>query len=492
MLYLSKSKYCLAVQCPKMLWLKQNKPEEFDASVMNQTILDNGNKVGDLAMGMFGDFTEVPFGDAGEMIAITKELLDAGVQIITEASFAYEGLFCSVDILKNLGGNRVELYEVKSSTKVNDIYYDDVAYQSYVLRSLGYEVVKACVIHINNQYERHGALNLDELFVIEDVTLEIENKQRGVKERISALTEYMQQEEEPNDDIGLQCRKPYECGFFKYCGKHLPTPCVMDIAGLSWSKKFDFYHQEIINYEQLNGYGKLNTKQYMQIEHELYSYPDRIDKQSIKEFLQKITFPLYFLDFESFQSPIPPYEGSKPYEQLVFQYSLHYLEKEDGELQHKEYLAYPGNDPRRKLAEQLCQDIPMDVCVTAYNQSFEKGCIKRLAGLYPDLAEHLMNIHDNIVDLMVPFQRRYYYNKAMEGSYSIKYVLPALFPADPKLDYHNLEGVHNGQEASATFINMATMGTEELEQYREHLLRYCELDTYAMVKVWEKLKEVTK
>ena len=119
---------------------------------------------------------------------------------------------------------------------------------------------------------------------------------------------------------------------------------------------------------------------------------------------------------------------------------------------------------------------------------FEKGRIKRLAELYPDLKNHLMNIHDNIKDLMVPFRNKDYYNRAMQGSYSIKYVLPALFPDDPSLDYHNLDGVHNGAEASATFAAMADMEPTELEEYREHLLRYCELDTYAMVKIWENLK----
>ena len=172
-LNLSKSKYCSAVQCPKMLWLKKNKPEEFDESVMNQTVLDNGNKVGDLAMGMFGDFVEVPFGDFGGMITKTKELIDAGEKIIAEASFAYDGLFCSVDILKNLGGNKVELYEVKSSTEIKEIYLDDVAYQRYVLAMLGYDVVKVCLIYINNNYVRHGELNLDELFNIEDVILRV-------------------------------------------------------------------------------------------------------------------------------------------------------------------------------------------------------------------------------------------------------------------------------------------------------------------------------
>ena len=132
----------------------------------------------------------------------------------------------------------------------------------------------------------------------------------------------------------------------------------------------------------------------------------------------------------------------------------------------------------------------MDVCVTAYNKAFERTRLKDLAELYPDLREHLMNIHDNIIDLMVPFQKKHYYCKEMQGSYSIKYVLPALFPNVPELDYHNLEGVHNGAEASATFLRMASINKEELETYRNHLLEYCKLDTLAMVKIWEKLHEV--
>ena len=161
-------------------------------------------------------------------------------------------------------------------------------------------------------------------------------------------------------------------------------------------------------------------------------------------------------------------------------------------MQHREYLAAPGDDPRRGVAEQLCRDIPRDVCTLAYNMAFERGRIKALAALYPDLAEHLMNIHNHIVDLMVPFRQRDYYTRAMQGSYSIKYVLPALFPDDPELDYHNLDGVHNGTEASTAFANMASMEPEEREACRNQLLKYCGLDTLAMVKVWEKLTEAVE
>ena len=124
--------------------------------------------------------------------------------------------------------------------------------------------------------------------------------------------------------------------------------------------------------------------------------------------------------------------------------------------------------------------------------SFEKSIIKKLASLYPDLSDHLMNIHDNIKDLMIPFKNRDYYVKEMYGSYSIKYVLPALFPNEEDLNYHNLNDVHNGSEASNAYLMMRNLEKEELDNLRKNLLKYCGLDTYAMVKIYGKLKEVTQ
>lgn len=215
-----------------------------------------------------------------------------------------------------------------------------------------------------------------------------------------------------------------------------------------------------------------------------------IDRQGIRDFLDTLSYPLYFLDFETMMPVIPKYIGTKPYSQITFQYSLHYIEHEGGELKHKEFLGESGTDPRRALAEQLCEDIPTDVCVTAYNKAFECTRIKELAGYYPDLAEHLLNIESNMKDLLVPFQSGYYYNRAMGGSFSIKSVLPAIFPDDPSLDYHNLEGVHNGGEAMTVFPKIQFMSPEEQKTARRNLLKYCELDTFAMVKVWQELVRV--
>ena len=298
----------------------------------------------------------------------------------------------------------------------------------------------------------------------------------------------MRQKEEPDDGIGQQCFSPYVCGFFGYCTRMLPNPNVFDLSGMQNRSKLKYYSQGKVSFQDLEG-EKLNVGCLLQIVHELHDISDHIEKAKIEEFLNKLSYPLYFLDFETFQPAVPLYDNSTPYEQIVFQYSLHYIEEAGGNLKHREYLAYPGEDPRRKLAEALCTDIPENVCVLAYNMGFEKGRIRSLAGLYPDLYDHLMNIYNHIEDLMIPFRQKEYYTRAMKGSYSIKYVLPALFPEDPELDYHNLEEVHNGTEASATFSQMAEMTPEQLESSRKNLLKYCGLDTYAMVKIWEKLQE---
>lgn len=487
---LSKSRYCSGLQCPKMLWLKKNNPDAFDPSCMNESVLETGLEVGDLAMGLFGDFVEVPYGDPKQMLEDTADLMEKQTPVVAEASFSYDGLFCSVDILKNLGNKQVELYEVKSSTGVKEIYHHDAAFQYYVLTKLGYNVVSCNIVHINNQYVRHGDLDIHQLFTIVDITDIAKQLQREIPGNIDKIRAYMEQKTEPTDDIGMHCFAPYDCGFWGYCTKHLPSPNVFDISGIHKDKAIECYRNGLSSFDALDKSDVLSANQYMQVEHELHPCPPRIDHKRIKDFLKKLTYPIYFFDFESFQPAIPPYDDTHPFQQIVFQYSLHYIEYEGGPVLHKEFLAYPGEDPRRALAEQMCADIPKDVCVVAYNMGFEKTQTQGLAELYPDLREHLMNIHDHFVDLLVPFRSKWYYSRALQGRSTLKLVLPALFPDDPTLDYHNLEGVHNGGEASATFSSMAKMAPEELEATRKQLLAYCSLDTYATVKIWEKLKEL--
>lgn len=490
---LSKTKYCKMVQCKKILWLEKYKPGE-KVITARESVFENGVKVGELAKSLFGEYENVEYDEhLNVMLRQTNNLLKNKPNIIAEACFKYENNFCSVDILKNdIDG--VEIYEVKSSTHMEDIYLEDAAYQYYVLSNLGLNVKKVYVVYINSTYVKKGELELNKLFNIEDVTHIAKGKQEQIKNNIIEIDKYMtkyDEKSEPENSIGMHCTNPYNCEYWQYCTRNLPKPNVFDIAGMYKSTKFKKYDEGIVSFEDLQ-YENINKKYLEQIDFEINDKQDKIDKASIKKFINTLSYPIYFLDFETFQQAIPEYEGISPYMQIPFQYSLHYIEKEDGELKHKEFLAKSGVDPRRELAEKLVQDIPTNVCITAYNMGFEKGVIRKLAQQYPALSEHLLNITENIKDLMIPFSKRYYYTKAMQGSYSIKYVLPALYPNDPELDYHNLPVVHNGAEASDTFLSLAQKSKEEQETLRKGLLMYCKLDTYAMVKIWQKLKEVTK
>lgn len=491
--YLSKSKFCSAKQCNKILWMEKNKPEEAE-NTARQSILENGIKVGELARGYFGEYINIEYNtDLSKMVLDTELALENKPNIITEASFNYDNNFCSVDILKNdIDG--VEIYEVKSTTKIEDKHLDDVAYQYFVLNNLGYNIKKACLMILNKQYVRHGDLELNKLFEIIDLTDIAKSKQEEVKNKIEEINEFMERysEEEPEIPIDMYCFEPYPCAFWKYCTRFLPKNNVFGIKKMELKKKLELYNQGKISFEDLKT-EKLRPEFLEQIDFEINNKEPKIEVEKIKEFMNTLTYPLYFLDFESFQQAIPEFDGISPYQQQIpFQYSLHYIEKDGGELKHKEFLAESGEDPRRKLAERLVKDIPENVCVLAYNMGFEKSIIKKLAEIYEDLNSHLMNIHENIKDLMIPFRKKQYYAKELEGFYTIKYVLPTLFPDDPELDYHNLKHVHNGEEAPDTFLSLANKTKEEQEELRKALLEYCKLDTYAMVKIWGKLKEIIK
>ena len=316
---------------------------------------------------------------------------------------------------------------------------------------------------------------------------------REVEELLLIAERYLDKPAEPPIDLSEACHSPYDCPYWAYCTRDLPRPNVFDLYRMPFRTKLEHYYCGEIAFSDLWKSRTIHDlKQLRQIDCTLHGYGDVVDAECISEFMEKLSYPLYFLDFETVQYAVPRYIGTRPYQQIPFQYSLHFIEREGDELKHKEFLAEAGKDPRRKLAERLCEDIPMYVCVTAYNKSFECGRIKELAETFPDLAEHLLNIRDNIVDLLIPFQSGFYYNRAMGGSFSIKSVLPALFPDDSSLDYHNLDDIHNGSEAMNAFPAMEHMPPEKLERTRRNLLKYCELDTFAMVKVWEKLKEAAK
>ena len=490
--HLSKSKYCKCVQCEKILWLKKYKPD-CAAEIDRESVLKNGTKVGELAKGLFGKYEDVEFNEKlNVMIEKTQELLKNKPNIITEASFNYDNNFCSVDILKNdLDG--VEIYEVKSSNEVKDIYIDDASYQYYILSNLGLKVKRVCIVYLNREYIRGKELELDKLFNIEDITDIAKSKQEEIKNNINSINRLMEEHDENNEpkiDIGMHCIQPYGCEFWNYCTRDLPKPNVFDIVDMRKNKKFEKYYEGKISFEDLQ-HEDLNPKFLEQIDFEINNRNIKIDKEAIKELVNSLKYPLYFIDYETYQDAIPEIEGTKPYQQLPFQYSLHIIREKGGPVEHREFLAeIDDKDFLRHFAESMIKDMPEDGSVIIYNKSFEPARNNEIAKLYPDLKDELDRINNNIIDFMVPFKQRKYYCKEMQGSSSIKYVLPALYPDDPTLDYHNLTMVHNGTEAPEVFLSLEGKTKEEQEEIRKHLLEYCELDTYAMVKVWEKFLEV--
>lgn len=492
---LSKSKYCKCVQCKKIIWLNKYKPE-LAIQTARESVLENGTRVGELAKGLFGKYEDVEFDkDLNIMIEKTQELLKNKPNIITEASFNYDNNFCSVDILKNdIDG--VEIYEVKSSTEVHNIYIEDASYQYYVLSNLGLNVKRVCIVYINNQYIRGKELEIEKLFNIEDITEIAKSKQEEIKNNIESLNKYMEEHNENNEpitDIGIKCSDPYDCEYWEYCTRNLPKPNVFDIAGgMRKDKKFQKYYEGKVSFEDLQ-YEDLNPKYLEQIDFELHDLKPKIDKDAIRELMDSLVYPLYFIDYETYQLAVPELEGTRPYQQLPFQYSLHIIESKGAPIEHREFLAEVGDeDFIRHFAESMIKDIPKNGSVIIYNKSFEPARNNEISKMYPDLKEEMDRINSNIVDFLEPFKQRKYYTKEMHGSASIKAVLPALYPNDPELDYHNLPVVHNGGEASEAFLSLKDKSLEEQKEIRHGLLVYCELDTYAMVKLWEKFNEIIK
>ena len=490
--YLSKSSYCKCVQCKKILWLERYRQEILPAP--DKSVFEKGRQVGELAKGLFGKYKDIPYDkDISLRVERTDELLLEKPNIITEASFSFENNFCSVDILKN-DADGVEIYEVKSSTKIKDIYLDDVAYQYYVVTSLGLNVKKACIVYINNEYIRGKELEMDKLFTIEDVTELVRQKQGEIKANIDFINDFLNEHGEdcePANDIGPHCFDPYSCDFWDYCTRNLEKPNVFDISGMYKSKKFEKYYEGKISFDDLKN-EKINPKYLEQIDFELNNREAKIRKEAIRDILDSLKYPLYFIDYETCQYAIPEFEGTKAYQQIPFQYSLHIIKEKGSPLEHKEYLAEIGDENIiRNFAESMINDLPENGSVIVYNKAFEASRNREIGEMYPDLKEEMERINANMVDLMIPFRNRDYYKKEMKGSYSIKYVLPALYPDDPELDYSQLSMIHRGDEASNAFLSLNNKTPEEQKKIREGLLEYCKLDTYAMVKIWQNFKEIT-
>ena len=397
----------------------------------------------------------------------------------------YNEVLVYADIIVR-SGKKWKLFEVKSSTSISETYVNDISIQYYVMSNAGLDIEDISIVYINNEYIRFGNLDLETLFHIESLLPYAVENMDWIDEEVERLKSVVAQKEIPNIDIGMQCYDPYKCGFIGHCWNHIPENSVFDISRMHLIKKFELYDSGIIKLEDIPDDHVFPESQQLQI----YSYKSGetlIDKAAIEEFLNTFDYPLFFMDFESFQPAVPMFDNSRPYQQIPFQYSLDYQKEQKSKLEHKEFLAEAGLDPRIPFIEKLIEDTKNEGKIIVYNKSFEISRLREIADYFPKYASVIEEIIDRIIDIMIPFQKKWYYAPEMEGSYSIKKVLPALVP---ELSYKELTIADGGSASLAYESLFEEKDMFKIQETRKNLLEYCKLDTLAMVEILSKLKSL--
>jgi hypothetical protein len=482
---LSKSLFIRGLQCHKSLYLQKFRPElKEEVTPEQQSLFDSGSNVGILAQQLFPGGVNVPYEGLSyaEQIERTQSLIQQGANTIYEAAFSYRGVFVKCDIL-HLGSDGWEIYEVKSSAKVEEYQLNDVSVQHYVISGTGLPVKKAFLVHINNNYVRHGDIEVDKLFTIVDATDIAEGKRDFIEEELEKQ-QNMLNGDEPIMDIGSHCGKPFSCDFKSHCWSHIPSPSVFDYKGTGKPNSFDLYKKGIVRLEDVP-LDLLGWRKRIQHDGMLYQ-KNHVNVAALKKFLESFWYPLCFMDFETtFMVPIPMYDGIRPYQQIPFRFSVHIQQEPGGKLVHYEYLSDGAENPQSEFIDRLLAVVPSDACIFTWNQGFEISRLREIATVFPDKKDSINHIIKNIRDLMKPFQNMAIYNWQFNGSYSIKAVLPALVP---ELSYDELE-INNGGMASSAWVCMVqAKDAGEKETIRKQLLQYCHLDTLAMVRILGKMK----
>lgn len=488
---LSKSSYIKGLQCEKQLYLYKYHYSEMDeVSEMQKTIFKRGTNVGKLAQQLF------PGGEIGatgdppnydKALIKTEGLIKNKADVIYEAAFKFNQVLAIADIAVR-EKNSWRIYEVKSSTSISDTYLNDAALQYYVISNCGINVKDFSIIYINNQYVRNGKLDLEKLFVAESVLDSILPLQKSVKDNVERFKKMLLKKQIPMIDIGEHCHNPYTCAFFDYCRKHIPEDSIFDFSGMHLSKKYELYSEGIIKLSDVPDDYPLNKNNRLQLD-TFKANKTVIDKKSIKDFISDLNYPLYFMDFETFQPAVPLFDNSRPYQQIPFQYSVFLKKDKKSESEHFEFLAEPGIEPRKRFIENLMKAIKGNGDVLAYNKTFEVTRLNELAKDFPEYSGEIEKLIFRIKDLMIPFQKKYYYAPEMKGSYSIKVVLPALVP---ELSYDDLE-INEGGLASIAYESLQSeTDLMVIAEIKKQLLEYCKLDTHGMVRILEELEKIAK
>lgn len=496
---LSKSNYMLFLRHPAWLWLKKfekHKLPPIDENI--QTMFDAGHEFESYAEKLYPDAIRLGFSNDHEYQSLpqrTKTALDEGASTIFQGRFEVDGITCIVDVLDRVEGNVFDLIEIKSSTRAKPEHEYDLAFQTAVLEKFGIKIHNIVIIHVDNKYVRDGDIEPEKLTAKTDVTATIRALADITKEQIDKAFVILSQKIMPNlspryvNQIGVSGTGWFEEWLEIYKGLN------------SNLDPYSIYFLSYPNAQQIGqledeGIGKINDipeeltlrpKQLMQIQ-TTRDNKRFIDKERIRKFLGTFEYPLYFFDYETFSTVIPKFDGCQPYKDYPFQYSLHILDSPGAELRHEEYLHQENSNPMPQLIEKLKIDIGESGTVLTWNMSYEKGCNDRMASFYPEYKEFLESLNQRINDLMIPFSEMWFVDKDFFGTAQLKKVLPVL---TPELSYKELN-VSDGLSARRDWTQTILEGENQDQKAKimSDLSKYCTLDTYAMVKILEKLQTI--
>ncbi len=490
---LSKSKLLAFRQCPRRLWLEVHDRELRRDSSATMASFAAGHTVGDVARRLYDPKGKGVVFIPGiqrhaDILAQSKTLLD-GRNPIFEAGFAAKGALAYADVMLPVkrGGKRMwRMVEVKSSTSVHDYHHDDVAIQSYISRRSGVPLAAIALAHIDSRWTYAGDGNYDGLLVENDLTDEAYGREREVEQWIADAHKVVARRKEPCLCTGEQCRKPYPCGFLDHCESQeaqvdYPVAWLPDIRRKELREHLS--RPDVTDLRQVPD-TLLNELQ-LRVKASSLSGKPWFDRKGAAKALKPHGLPAWFLDFESISLPVPVWAGTRPYQNICFQFSLHRVSR-TGKLEHEAFLDLSGNDPSKPLATALINACGERGPIFVYSASFEKSRIRELAERFPRMRHALLAINDRVVDLH-PVTREHYYHPDQEGSWSLKNVLPTIAS---DLGYTALDGVQDGGMAMAAWIEAVFPGEPPVRSKSEidrQLREYCKLDTLAMVRLWQML-----
>lgn len=483
---LSKSKILQARQCPKRLWLQAHRPELGEEGAEQRQRLEGGTQFGELARALLGSGRLIEhFGDLSQALVESRTLIDEcrpGDQLF-EAALSHDGVLVRADALERTVSGWV-LTEVKSSTEVKPHHLEDVAVQAWVTQQAGLEVREIRIGLVDNQFVYRKLGDYEGLLKPEAVDAAVQPLLAEVDGWVAAARKTLAGDI-PEIATGPHCSAPFECPFYGHCRAQEPPPPEFPVESLPHGGRTvakllaeGFRDLREVPLE------RLSSAKHRRIAEVARSGKPFLDP-AIRHELAALPYPRRYLDFETIGFAVPRWIGTRPYQQVPFQFSCH-IESAPGAVDHAGFLELSGNSPIAPFADALLEACGEHGPIVVYNASFEVARIRALAAWLPDRAPRLLALIDRIYDLL-PAVRDHYYHPAMQGSFSIKAVLPTLAP---ELDYANLEGVQDGAGAQEAFLESIAHQTspERRAKLRQSLEIYCARDTEAMLRLSDALQ----